>query len=41
MAAGSIDQLTHASDLLANFTDWPTAIRQIYRELTDRSSAVG
>lgn len=37
---GSIDQLTHSGDLLVNFTDWPTAIRQIYRELAAGSEPV-
>lgn len=29
---GSIDQLTHASDLLINFTDWPKRLLNVYED---------
>lgn len=29
---GSIDQLTNASDLLINFTDWPKRLRRLYQD---------
>ncbi|WP_067623079.1 DUF4037 domain-containing protein [Alicyclobacillus acidiphilus] len=31
---GSIDQLTHADDLLINFTTWPQQLEQIYEQMT-------
>jgi len=33
---GSVDQLTHADDLLINFSSWPGALTQTYRELMRR-----
>ena len=32
---GSIDQLTHASDLLTKFTSWPSHLASVYRSLVD------
>jgi hypothetical protein len=29
---GGIDQLTHAGDLLVNFTSWPTALIKVYEQ---------
>jgi hypothetical protein len=35
---GSIDQLTNATDLLINFTDWPRRLARLYEEDLIRSS---
>jgi hypothetical protein len=29
---GGIDQLTHADDLLVNFTSWPTLLMKVYAQ---------
>jgi hypothetical protein len=34
---GSIDQLTNATDLLINFTDWPRRLARLYEEDLMRS----
>jgi hypothetical protein len=34
-SVGSIDQLTHADDLLVNFTSWPRKLEKLYQENTE------
>lgn len=40
LQVGSIDQLTHADDVMVNFTDWPARLTREYRVLLTQAGAV-